>query len=190
MKITIEMENLNKIVEETVKNNTEETIQDYVAQKTKSILDESYRDIIDEQINSAIKQSIQTYLDCYQIQVGNPFNGEELRTFTPREYINHTISEIFEKKMFTKEVEDSWSGQKKVKTTTFEEYMKLHFDFASEIKKYMDSFAAGLRREVKNKLESEYNRATREALSDVVMDTIMENEKFKNISNSIKRLGE
>lgn len=190
MKITIEMENLNKIVEDAIAKNTDTTIQEYVAEKTKSILDAQYKEIIEELVNNAVKQSINQYIDNYFITVGNPFTGSEPRTFTPREYINHTIAEIFEKKLFTEQVTDSWSGRKDTKTITFEEYLKKQFDFSAEIKKHMDSFSASLKREVKANLESAYNRATRDALSDVVMDTIMENEKFKNISNNIKRLGE
>lgn len=190
MKITIEMENLNSIVEEAIKNNTNRTIQDYVAKKTESILDDRYKELIDEQINNAVKESINQYLDNHKIQVGNPFNGEELRTFTPREYINYTISSIFENKILVEEVKDSWSGRKDTKKISFEEYIKNRFDFTKEIKKHMDTFSYNLRREVRDNLEKEYSRATRDALSDVVMDTIMENERFKNISNNIKRLGE
>jgi hypothetical protein len=189
MKITIEMENLNKIVEDAIAKNTDNTIQEYVAEKTKSILDAQYKETIEELVNNAVKQSINQYIDNYSITVGNPFTGEQTRTFTPREYINHTIAEIFEKKLFT-EVTSSYYGGKDTKTITFEEYIKKSFDFNAEIKKHMDSFSTSLKREVKANLENAYNRATRDALSDVVMDTIMENEKFKNISNNIKRLGE
>ena len=54
----------------------------------------------------------------------------------------------------------------------------------------MTDFSKKLRDEVTTHMQNSYNKATRDALSDVVMDTIMENEKFKNISNNIKRLGE
>ena len=44
MRISIEMENLSKIIEDAVAENTKEVIEDYVAQKTKSVLEEKYKD--------------------------------------------------------------------------------------------------------------------------------------------------
>ena len=190
MKIVIEMENLNKIIEESIAKNTGDTIEGYVEQKTKSILEDKYKENIDIQVNEAVKNAILHYLETFQITVGNPFNNEELRTFTPREYINHTISDIFEKKILTEKVKDRWSGREELKSISFEQYLKQNFDVEAIIKKHMETFASNLRRDINNILEKEYNKATREALSDVVMDTIMENEKFKKVSDGIRRLGE
>ena len=46
MKISIEMENLNSIIEAAIEKNTEETIKEYVSHKTKSILDDTYKEVI------------------------------------------------------------------------------------------------------------------------------------------------
>lgn len=189
MKITIEMENLNKIVEEAIKQNTEATIQDYVAQKTAAILEASYKKAIEEQVETAIKQSINTYLDTFEIKIGNPFDGQAEQTFTPTAYINHKIAELFEKEIFTEQVKQPWSNSTTSRTISFVDYINKRFDIDNAIKTHMDKFAKSLRDEVRVHLEQAYNKATRDALSDVVVDTIMENEKFKSINNNIKRLG-
>ena len=190
MKITVEMENLNKIVEDCIKNNTNEVIQDYVAIKTKEILEEQYKDVIEDAVSKAIAKSIEDYIDNYEIKIGNPFDGQEEQVFTPKSYINNQIKKTFEDEMLITERVDSWSGRKETRKISFADFINNTFDIEGTIKKYMTDFSKKLRDEVTTHMQNSYNKATRDALSDVVMDTIMENEKFKNISNNIKRLGE
>ena len=52
----------------------------------------------------------------------------------------------------------------------------------------MTNLAKEVKQAVNITLKNDYNKALKEALSDVVYDAIMENEKFKNISDNIKRL--
>lgn len=190
MKITIEMENLNKLIEETVRKNTEDTLDEYVAEKTKAVLEEQYGEKIEEAVSLAIAKAIENYIMTYEIKVGNPFDGQEEKIYTPMQYINATIQKIFEDEILIQEKQDSWSGRKEIKKISFKDYIKSQFDIDGAIQKHMNDFSSKLRKEVNSHMESAYNKATRDAISDVVLDTIMENEKFKNINDNIKKLGE
>ena len=102
MKVTIEMDNLQGIIEAAVKENTGEVIQDWVEQKTKSILERDYSDIINDVVTAKMKEYINTYIESYQISVGGGFDGTPVQYFTPREYINKIISDTFrDKKLVT-----------------------------------------------------------------------------------------
>lgn len=190
MKIDINFENLDKIIEDVIKHNTGEIIEDWVRQTVQSTLERDYKDIIENKVHEEIKTAIDSYINNYKISLGNPLAGEDIQYFTPHEYINYTIANVFDKKVLTEEVTDSWSGRKEKKETSFEDFLKSKFDFTKTIKMYMDDFAKDLRLQINSLLKESYNKATRDAISDVVLDTIMENDKFKSISNNLKRLGE
>ena len=188
MKITIDMENLGGIIEEAVKENTKETISDYVDKKTKSMLESQYGKIIEEEVDKKMREYVSNYLETYELKVGGGFGEEEVKTYTPKQYINKLISETFEKKGFTVTERDSYYGGTKTKTVSFEDFIKKEMNVDGEIKSHMTALAKEVKQAVNISLKNDYNKALKEALSDVVYDAIMENEKFRNISNSIKRL--
>lgn len=189
MEVTIKMDNLQSIIEDAAKRNTQQVIEEYVSQKTKSILERDYASIIEEEVTSKLREYISTYIESFQIAVGGGFSGTDIQYMTPREYINKIISDTFRDKKFTVQTENYY-GNKTKKDVTFEEFIKEFLNPAVEIKSQMASFAKGVKQEVNALLKNEYNKALQSALSGVVMDVIMENESFRNINNSIKRLSE
>lgn len=188
MKITIDMENLGSIIESAVKENTKETISDYVDKKTKSMLESQYGKIIEEEVDKKMREYVSNYLETYELKVGGGFGEEEVKTYTPKQYINKLISETFEKKGFTVTKKDSYYGNTRTETVSFEDFIKKEMDVDCQIKQHMTNLAKEVKQAVNISLKNDYNKALKEALSDVVYDAIMENEKFKNISDNIKRL--
>ncbi len=189
MKVTIEMDNLQAMIEAAAKQNTQEVIEDWVRQTTTSILDRDYKDIINEVVTSKMKEYITTYIDCYQISVGGGFDGTPVQYYTPREYINKIISDTFRDKKLTTYVERSYGGRDK-KEVTFEELIKDHLNPTFEIQRHMEALGKSVKSEVSSLLKKEYDKSLQNALSGVIMDVIMENEAFKNVNDNIKRLGE
>ena len=189
MKVTIEMDNLQSIIEAAAEKNTAEVIEDWVRQTTKSILDRDYKNAIEEVVTAKIKEYINTYIENYQIAVGGGFDDTAIQYYTPREYINKIISDTFRDRKLTTYVERSYGGRDK-KEVTFEELIKEHLNPTFEIQRHMESLAKGVKSEVSTLLKKEYDKSLQNALSGVIMDVIMENEAFKNVNNNIKRLSE
>lgn len=189
MKVTIEMDNLQGIIEEAAKQNTKEVIEDWVKERTQSILDKDYKDIINEVVTAKIKEYITTYIDCYQISVGGGLDGTPIQYYTPREYINKIITDTFRDKKLTTYVERSYGGRDK-KEVTFEEFIKEHLNPTYEIQHHMEALGKSVKNEVSALLKKEYDKSLQNALSGVIMDVIMENEAFKNVNDNIKRLGD
>lgn len=190
MKITIEMENLNSIIEQAVERNTSEVIEEFVKHQTKDILEKNYSAMIEEEVTKRMEEYISTYIENYQIAMGgNGLSDATIQYYTPREYINKTIDDIFRDKKFTT-VEENCYGDKCKKEISFEQFVKEHLNPTAQIKRHMESLAKGVKSDVNSLLKNEYDKALRDALSGVVMDVIMQNDAFKNINNNIKRLGD
>jgi len=189
MKVTIEMDNLQSVIEGAVKKNTGEVIEDWVRQTTTSILDRDYKEVIEEVVTSKMKECIDTYISNYQLAVGGGFEGTPIQYYTPHEYINKIISDTFRDKKFTTYVERPYGGKDK-KEVTFGELIKDILNPTLEIQRHMESLAKGVKSEVNILLKKEYDKSLQNALSGVIMDVIMQNQEFKNINDNIKRLGD
>lgn len=189
MKITIDMENLNSIIEDVVKKNTEEVLEDFVSQRVRTSLESNFGKIIEEEVSDKMREYIQTYLESYVITVGGGLSEDGVQQYTPREYINKIINNTFRDRKLTTYVKGSYGDITK-KEVTFEEFIKDSLDPTSQIKRHMELFAKDVKGQVNSLLKTEYNNALMKALSGVVMDTIMEDEEFKRINDSIKRLSE
>lgn len=189
MKVTVEMENLNSLIEAAVKKITEEALDDYVAQEVKNSLARNFGKIIEEEVTAKMREYITTYLESYLITVGGGLCGDDIQQYTPREYINKIINDTFRDKKLTTYTESSYGGRNK-KEVTFEDFIKEALNPTAEIQRHMKKLAEDVKREVNSLLKSEYDKSLQNALSGVIMDVIMENEAFKSVNSSIKRLSE
>ena len=189
MKVTIEMDNLQSIIEATARKNTEEVLEEFVKERTKEVLEREYGKLIEEQVTEKMKEYISTYIECYQLAVGGGLSSDDVEYMTPRQYINKIISDTFRDRKLTTYIERSYGGTVE-KEVTFEEFIKEHLNPTSEIQRHMTSLAKSVKQDVSTLLKTEYDKSLQNALSGVIMDVIMQNDAFKNINNNIKSLGE
>lgn len=190
MKVTIEFNDLQRLIEDVAKKQTEETIDEAVREVIKGIVERDYKQTIESKVNELLESFVINYIDGYQMLIGGGGLGEEPVYKTPKEYINDKINHMFTTKTLTTTVKDSYYSSERTKEVTFEEFIRKEFDPTSTIERKMKEVAGDVRRQTDALIKKEYDKALSNALSATIVDVIMENDAFKSINSKIGRLSE
>lgn len=189
MKVTIDLENLDYLVEKSLEETTKDSVQTAVDTIVKARVEEKYGETIDNLVTTMMEDSIRNYLETTELTVGDSFTGD-VQTVTPKQYINNKISQIFNDKAFKNTVKDGYYGGSRTETVTFEQWLKREFDADKLIKEHLTQFAKDTKKEISDHMKDTYNKELQSTLCDSIVDIIMQNKEFKNINDNIKRLGE
>ena len=188
MKVTIDMENLDNIVEQVLKENVEEVINDKIYDSVKqfvtSYFDREIKDIVQEKANEAMTSYVEEYIKNSTITVGGGlYSKEEAKVYTIEEYIKKELADRLTEgnlKILTNDRYD------KCKTVTFEEFIKNSFDAESLVKKELESFMDKIRKDINNKVNDTFNDTTKTMLSETVFNVLMKNDTFSKLNDSVK----
>lgn len=189
MKVTIDMENLEKMVADTCNKNAGKAIQDALESVVREKIDEVLGEKTDEYISHKIEEYIQAYLSTTKIQVGNSWSGDGVKEYTVEEYVKKQISDILSDQKFTRKVDDRWGGRKE-ETVDFKAYIDSKIDIENEIKPYMEKIARQVRDDVNHRIKSMLDEAMRKNLADNVFTIVSSSETYRKVSESIKLLGQ
>lgn len=188
MKVTIDMENLESIVEGTLKENSEKAIQQALHAVVEKKVNAALGSDVDNAVSSIVESYIREYLATAKIQVGNSWKGEEIKALTVEEYLKQQVSDIFESQVFYVNTKDRW-GDKHTERITFQEFVERHFDVEKYAKKYLEQVAKDIRNEVDSKIKSIFNESMRNTLADTVFTIVSSSDTYQKVSNSLKLLG-
>jgi hypothetical protein len=185
MKINIEMDNLQKVVEETASRTVENSIEETISKIILNFIEANFKQVIEDKVNNLMNEYIIKYINEAEITVGGGFD-EPIKTYTPKEYINKLIKDIFDSQTFKIKVFSPYSGtvDKKV---TFDELVKDEFAINETIKNKMVQYSKDLKKDIDKHIKETYDKALQETLSSTIVDIIMQDESFKHINNQIKR---
>lgn len=106
MKVTIEMENLQSILENAARINTEKAIQEALVEVAHNKVDEVLKGNIEQIVNDSIAGYVEDYIKNAKVQVGNSWSGEGVKEYTVEEYLKNQVAEIFQKQMFETKYKD------------------------------------------------------------------------------------
>lgn len=180
MKVTLEMDNLQSIVEGVINEN----IKNIVAQETDAIIrskvDES-SELIENIVNEKITDFVNDYFKTATITVGGGWN-DPVKTYGIEEYIKLRIAEKIENQQIK-----IGSGYDE-KTVSFNDYCKKIFDVDKAVKKALDDFMNALSKSINQNINDMFNDAARRALSESVLNLLSKNETFQNMQDSIKQI--
>ena len=192
MKITIDMENLSSIIEKAVEEVSEESITKLIEKEIDKILERDYANIIEETVTKYMQESVNAYINSYQVVV--PVEGDyslgvgNTEVLTVKEYIAQEIKKKFDDKCFKVKTNSGYyEGER---TVNMKDYVMSELRPDETIKHYMESFTRELHRDINKLLTSTYNEALRNAISDVFIDALKENKKFKEINSQLKTLND
>lgn len=188
MKVTIDMENLESVVEETLKENSEKAIQQALHAVVEKKVNAALGSDVDNAVSSIVESYIREYLATAKIQVGNSWKGEEVKELTVEEYLKHQVSDIFESQVFSVKTKDRW-GNTQTDRTTFQEFVERHFDVEKYAKTYLEKIARNVKGEVDAKIKSVFDDAMRHTLADNVFAIVSSSDTYQKVSNSLKLLG-
>lgn len=185
MEINITLDNLQSVIEESVKKVVDGNLEDIIRNIIENQIQNQFREKIEEAVTTTIEQSISNYIENSRIYVGTQF-GEEPISMSPHQYINSKIKEIFEKECFTK-VDKNYYGNVK-KEVPFKEYIDKQYDIDGTVEKHMSNFAKQFKRQLEQHLKDNYNKNLQNVLCATVIDLLMQDDQFKSICKGIEQL--
>lgn len=115
MKVTIDMENLQSIIEETAKINTKNAVEQAIMDVAREKVDSVLRGRIEEIVNEAIVGYVNDYLKNTKIHIGGGWDKKDVEEYTAEEYLKKQVKDVFESQSFTVKKENGWgsTGEKK-----------------------------------------------------------------------------
>lgn len=189
MKVTIEMKNLQSIIEESAKINTEKAVDAAIHDVAHSKVEQVLRGKIDEIVNSRIAEYVDDYLKNTKIHIGGGWAKNEVEEYTAEEYLKKQVEEVFESQSFVTKHKDRYGDWVEEKQT-FQEYVDSQFDAESIVKPYIDKMARQIKDEVNRKVKTVFDDAMRSALSENVFTIIASSDTYRTITQNMKLLGE
>ena len=188
MKITIDMEKLQNIIEESAKINSENAVKQAIMDVAREKVNAVLCSRIEEIVNELIADYINDYLKTTKIHVGGGWNSADVEEYTAEEYLKKQIKDVFESQSFTVKKKDRW-GAVKTEKVSFQEYLQQHLDIEAEVKPYMDKMAKSIRDDVNKKVKDLFDDAMRSTLAENVFAIVSASDTYRSVSNSLKMLG-
>lgn len=189
MKVIIEMENLQSIIEESAKINTERAIEDAIRDVAREKVDNVLKDQIEEIVNNSIAGYVNDYLKSAKIKIGGGWKSDNVEEYTAEEYLKKQIGEVLDSQKFRCKYKDRW-GQWTEGERTFKEYLEEYFNAEEVVKPYIEKMAKEMRDEVNRKIKSTFDNAMRTTLADNVFAIVSSNDTYRTITQNLKLLGE
>ena len=186
MKVNIEMENLEKLIEVAMNKNVETVIKNEVDNAIKDEITKKSKNIIEQIVAERMTTFVDEYIKTATISVGGGFYSDEpAKTYTMEEYIKKELADTMKTgKLKVKQTSGYDSG--KMKEVSFEEYVKQTFNVEELIKKELESFMTKIKKDINSKVDTTFNDVTKNMLSETVFNVLMKNDTFAKIKNNVK----
>lgn len=188
MKVTIDLENLENLVQTTMEKNIENIVKTQVESAVHEVAD----DLAKKEIRDTVADNFQRFVDEYiattKITVGGGYWGDtECKEYTVEQYIKNELKNKLESKTLrVKKKGRSSSYSDDYEDVSFEEYIKRQFNFENDIKKVLDIFMDDIRTQVNTTMKNTFDTATKNMLSTAVLNILGANETYRQIEHNIK----
>lgn len=184
MKVTIDLENLEKIVQTTIDKNLENIVKEQVGATVRNVADKMAEKVIENKVSENFQRFVDEYIATTKIKVGGGyFDDTEAKEYTVEQFIKKELKEKLESK--TLRVKKSQYSND-FESISFEEYIKRGFDFEQMIKTDLDEFMDGIRKQVNETMKNTFDDSTKNMLSAAVLSILGANETYRQIENNIK----
>lgn len=188
MKVTLELDNLENIVQTTLEKNLENVVKEQIADIVKKTADNLIKDTIITQISENFQRFVDEYITTKKIKVGGSYwDNEPEQEYTVEQYIKQQIKERLDSKQLkVKKKGRSGSYSDDYENITFEQYISRQFDFTETIKKELDTFMDDIRKQVNTTMKETFDNSTKSMLSNAVLSILSANDTYRQIENNIK----
>lgn len=187
MKVAIDLENLEKIIEKTLDKNIENVIKEQVTLTVQRTVDSIAEDIIKERVNDNFKNFVDDYIKTTKITIGGGWSDEPKKEYTVEQYIKKLLKEKLESNTLrVKRKGTSGSYSSDYANVTFEEYINNRFNPEEMVKKELDGFMDDIRRQINETMKNTFDESTKNMLSSAVLNILGANETYRQIENNIK----
>lgn len=184
MKVTIDLENLEHLVQNSIEENIETVVRKQVDNVVREMAEEVAKGAIEDKVSESFQRFVDEYITNTKIKIGGSYwDDSEVREYTVEEYIKKKLKEKLESNSLRVKAAKYNSEYKNV---TFEEYIKSQFDFNEEIKKAVDEFTDGIRKQVNDSMKEAFDNSTKNMLSAAVLNILNANDTYRKLENNIK----
>ena len=167
--ITIDTTRLTDYISHTISNTVANKTRKIINNQIKSIVTDTYKEEIEKitkkAISSIVDQKIAEFM-AGDITIGGGWS-EPQRTISREQYLSEVVENELNKRF----------GSGKIPAT-------IKDDAIEKIERFTNS----LRRDINRSIGDLFNKATREALTDNVVNMLMANDTFKKLSDSMNHL--
>lgn len=188
MKVTIDLENLQNIIESALNKNIETVVKEKVSDLISEQIKNTAKEQIEEICNKRMSDFVEEYIKTTKITVGGGFySDDEIKEYTVEQYIKNQLAEIMKNQSFKTYKKDNY-GRNQEKEVTFDYFVKETFDVNSIVKKEIEAFVSQTKRKISDNIKFVFDNATKNMLSENVFNILMASESYQKINDSIKRL--
>ena len=188
MKVTLELDNLENIVQTTLEKNLGNVVKEQIADIVKKTADNLIKDTIITQISENFQRFVDEYITTKKIKVGGSYwDNKPEQEYTVEQYIKQQIKERLDSKQLkVKKKGRSGSYSDDYENVTFEQYISRQFDPNEMIKKELDVFMDDIRKQVNTTMKEAFDNSTKSMLSNAVLSVLSANDTYRQIENNIK----
>mgnify|MGYP004547911259 CR=1 FL=1 len=188
MKVTLELDNLENIVQTTLEKNLENVVKEQIADIVKKTADILIENTIKAQISEHFQRFVDEYISTKKIKVGGSYwDNEPEQEYTVEQYIKQQLKERLDSKQLkVKKKGRTGSYNDDYENVTFEQYISNQFDPNEMIKKELDTFMDDIRKQVNTTMKETFNNSTKSMLSNAVLNILNANDTYRQIENNIK----
>jgi len=189
MKATIDLENLECIVQETIEKNIETVVKEQVTLVVKKTIDDLAKRVISDTVSENFQRFVDEYIKKTTIKVGGNsyWDDEEQKEYTVEQYIKKELKDRLESKTLrVKKKGRTSSYSDDFEDVGFEEYIYRSFNPEEIIKSDLDKFMDGVRKDINKTMKDTFDNSTKNMLSSAVLSILNANETYRQIENNIK----
>lgn len=188
MKVTLELDNLENIVQTTLEKNLENVVKEQIADIVKKTADNLIKDTINTQVSKNFQHFVDEYITTKKIKVGGSYwDNEPEQEYTVEQYIKQQLKEKLDSKKLKSKQKDSYGRYtNNYEEVSFETYISRQFDPDEMIKKELDAFMDDIRKQVNTTMKETFDNSTKSMLSNAVLSILSANDTYKQIENNIK----
>lgn len=188
MKVTIDLENLETLVQITMEKNIENIVKEQIEGTVRNVADNLAKKVIEEKVSENFQRFVDEYITTTKIKVGgNYWDNTEEHEYTVEQYVKKELKNRLDSgKLRAKKKGRTSSYSDDFEQVSFEEYINRQFDFDEMIKKDLDKFMDDIRKQVNKTMKETFDNSTKNMLSTAVLNILGANETYRQIENNIK----
>lgn len=188
MKVTIDLENLETLVQTTMEKNIETIVNEQISLTVNEVAERLAEKVIKEKVSENFQRFVDEYITNTKIKTGGSYwDGTEDQEYTVEQYIKKELKDRLDSnKLKAKKSGRSGSYSDDFEQVSFEEYIKRQFNFDDMIKKELDKFMDDIRKQVNKTMKETFDNSTKNMLSTAVLNILNANDTYRQIENNIK----
>lgn len=188
MKVTIDLENLEALVQATMEKNIENIVKEQIEGTVRKVADNLAKKVIADEVSENFQRFVDEYIANTKIKVsGNYWDDTEEYEYTVEQFIKNELKNCLAlNKLKVKKIGHSGSYTSDFEQVPFEEYIKRQFNAEEMVKKELDGFMDDIRKQVNKTMKETFDNSTKNMLSSAVLSILGANETYRQIENNIK----